>query len=231
MSEMSRRFQTAEPFPHLVLDGLWRPNMLDACREAFDEVSPEGWVEYQDADEWGKRACNRNLPLPAASLFGKLNSISVVRMVERFTGMNGLFADPGLYGGGLHATRPGGFLGVHLDNEIHPQTRLMRRLNLIIYLNREWKDEWGGELELFDRLRENIVTRIVPKFNRTVIFETFSHSFHGHTNPVACPDGIERRSAAVFYWGEPRKRARFLPTAEEESSSSAEDKRMERSRA
>ncbi len=228
----TKNFLNAQPFPHLTLEGLFTSHLLRRASAEFDRLPADTpWVRYDSPDERGKRTFNRLDWMPPAcrEILDWLLSSEAVRMVESLTGMEGLQADPTLYGGGLHVTEPGGFLGLHLDNERHPQTGLARRLNLILYLTENWQPEWGGELELWDRARTAPIAKIWPAFGRTAIFETFAHSFHGQTKPLACPPGVARKSIAVYYWSEPRARARFLAPAGVEVDPAAEAWRRERS--
>lgn len=211
------QFSSAEPFPHLILDNFAPEATLHAVAAGFEQVPDEAWVHYDDLDERGKRACNRCEAMPSAcrEFLALLSGPAAATVCQWITGSDTLVSDPSLYGGGLHVTEPGGFLGVHLDNERHPATGLARRLNLIVYCTDwsaagGWHDEWGGQLELWDRACGRVVKRIAPLFNRAVLFATSQHGFHGHTQPLACPAGFSRKSVAVYYWSPFRSRARFF---------------------
>ena len=109
-----------------------------------------------------------------------------------------------LWGGGLHEIEQGGFLGMHVDFNVHPEN-VYRRANLLLYLNRNW--EWGGALQLTDELESKVVS-IRPEFNTAVLFETSDKSWHGHPEPLDCPDDVTRKSIAVYYYtreGKPNK--------------------------
>jgi Rps23 Pro-64 3,4-dihydroxylase Tpa1-like proline 4-hydroxylase len=168
-------------------------------------------------------------PSAASDLLTYLTSAAAAALAGWVTGIEGLQSDPALYGGGLHVTEPGGFLGIHLDSERHPNTGLVRRLNLIVYCTPGWQEGWGGELELWDRGISRCVQRIAPAFNRAVLLETGPHCYHGHPRPVTGP--LARKSVAVFYWSEPRGRARFVRTADEPIDAEREEWRLQRSRA
>ncbi|HQU44060.1 MAG TPA: 2OG-Fe(II) oxygenase, partial [Pirellulales bacterium] len=189
---IQHEFMSAEPFPHLVMDGFAPEATLRAVAAGFDSVSADAWVRYDDLDERGKNACNRLEAMPVAcrDFIAALSGPTAAKLCEWLTGIDGLVPDASLYGGGLHMTEPGGFLGVHLDNERHPQTGLARRLNLIVYCTEGWREEWGGHLEFWDRARTRVVRRIAPLWNRAVLFETSSHSFHGHSEPLRCPPEV-----------------------------------------
>jgi Rps23 Pro-64 3,4-dihydroxylase Tpa1-like proline 4-hydroxylase len=123
--------------------------------------------------------------------------------LEDMTGIAGLLPDPHMIGGGPHEIRRGGKLAVHADFNRHPHTGLDRRLNVLLYLNREWQQAWGGHLELWDLNRERC-KQIAPVFNRLVVFATTSTSWHGHPVPLTCPPGVYRRSIAFYYYTDGR---------------------------
>ena len=129
-----------------------------------------------------------------------LNSSYFLTFLERLTGVDGLIADAHLRGGGLHEIRRGGKLDVHADFNYHKRIKLYRRLNLLLYLNQGWDEDWGGHLELWSRDMTRCVQRIAPVFNRAVIFDTSSHSYHGHPEPLECPETTSRKSMALYYY-------------------------------
>ena len=133
-------------------------------------------------------------------LLAELNSAPVIAFLERLTGIEGLVPDPHFVGGGLHQIERGGHLKVHADFNRHPRTQLERRINLLLYLNRDWKDEYGGALELWNRDMSACEARILPLFNRCVVFSTTETSYHGHPEPLNCPEGWTRKSIALYYY-------------------------------
>lgn len=124
-----------------------------------------------------------------------LNSRHVIKLLEDVTGIKGLIADPCLLGGGLHHIDPGGFLNIHADFNWHEKLGAVRKLNLLLYLNKDWK--WNGDLQLCDTDMK-VVKEIAPIWNRCVIFETTDTSFHGHPTPLNAPG--PRRSIALYYY-------------------------------
>jgi Rps23 Pro-64 3,4-dihydroxylase Tpa1-like proline 4-hydroxylase len=138
------------------------------------------------------------------NLLAQFNSSAFIDFLQELTGIGGLVPDPHLYGGGLHQIVRGGHLNVHVDFNRHPVTDLERRLNLLLYLNRDWQDEYGGALELWNRDMSRSEARILPYFNRCVVFSTTDHSFHGHPDPLACPEDRTRKSLALYYYSKGR---------------------------
>ena len=135
------------------------------------------------------------------AIFDAIHSDRFVRFLGDVTGIDPIFADPELRGGGLHSSWRGGYLNVHTDFNFHPNEDTHRRLNLIVYLNEDWQEEWGGALELWNADVSKCEARFLPKFNRAVLFETSEISFHGHPTPLNCPEGVTRKSIAVYYYG------------------------------
>ena len=130
-----------------------------------------------------------------------LNSEETVAALSTLTGIPNLIADDSLEGGGMHQSKAGGYLDVHADFTAHRQhTDWKRRVNLLLYLNEEWIDAWGGHLELWDSSMTRCVQRIAPVLNRCVIFTTDPTSYHGHPVPMTCPPHTSRRSLALYYY-------------------------------
>ena len=137
-------------------------------------------------------------------LLQQFNSSAMCGFLEKLTAIDGLVPDPHFVGGGLHQIQPGGFSKVHADFNWHNRLQLYRRLNLLLYLNDDWHEDYGGHLELWDRNMERCVQRVLPVANRCVIFSTTSTSYHGHPNPLTCPQGRTRKSMALYYYSSAR---------------------------
>lgn len=137
-------------------------------------------------------------------LLYQLNSSVFIEFLENLTGINGIIPDPHLEGGGLHQIQRGGFLKMHVDFNWHSKLRLDRRLNLLIYLNKNWKEEYGGHLELWDKDMTRCEKKVLPIFNRCFIFNTSDFSYHGHPEPLTCPEGETRKSLALYYYSNGR---------------------------
>ncbi len=134
----------------------------------------------------------------------QFNSSAVINFLEELTGIDGLIPDPHFEGGGLHQIEPGGYLDVHVDFNFHHRLKLDRRLNLILYLNKNWKEEYNGHLELWNRDMTQCVQRVAPIFNRCVVFSTTDFSYHGHPDVLQSPPGVTRKSLALYYYSNGR---------------------------
>jgi Rps23 Pro-64 3,4-dihydroxylase Tpa1-like proline 4-hydroxylase len=163
-------------------------------------------------------------------LFQYLCSQEFVEFVKDITGIQNLYPDYGLHGGGWHMHGKGGNLNVHKDYSIHPKLNLQRKLNLIIYLSKDWDTSWGGGLELWSHnqdtnrpLKKEKVVECI--YNRAVLFDTTQNSWHGLPNHLTCPENEYRKSLAIYYLTDPvgkveeRTRALYAPREEQEADS------------
>lgn len=194
-----------QPFPHIVIDGFLPDWVVDAVIGELPETAPDAWIAYNDPRQV-KKATEDDSLMPAFTrhLLSQFNSAAFVNFLERLTGVSGLIVDPHFRGGGLHSISRGGFLGVHADFNRHQHMKLDRRLNVLLYLNRDWQEQWGGALEFWDPKMQTCVQRIVPVANRCVVFSTTDTNFHGHPDPLECPEGRTRSSMALYYYSNGR---------------------------
>ena len=147
------------------------------------------------------------------SVFYAMWSSRFAEFVEKLTSIPNLITDPELDGGGLHQTLPGGFLNMHVDFLAHNKHRhWSRQVNLLIYLNKDWRSEWNGDLEIWDAQMMRCVASVVPVFNRCVIFHTQRRSFHGHPHTLCCPADNSRKSLILYYYRDEDKVQRLEPT-------------------
>lgn len=199
--ELHEKYRTAQPFPHIAIDDFFPPAVVEAVLAEFPKPGDIDWQRFDNPRE-KKLACNQEHLLGPATrgLIWQMNSQVFLRFLEALTGIQNLIPDPQLSGGGMHQIVRGGKLGVHVDFNKHGPYQLDRRLNILLYLNKDWKEEYGGHLELWDREMKQCVQRILPVFNRIALFSTTETSWHGHPNPLTCPEGWSRKSLALYYY-------------------------------
>ena len=203
LAELSRQYQTANPYPHIVLENFLQPEALDECITAFNKLNEaDEWINYTHYNE-KKKGLNKLDVLPDAikGTINELNSPAFLQFLSSLTGIKDLQKDDFLEGGGIHQSTRGGYLNIHADFTVHPHHRnWQRRVNVLVYLNKNWQDEWGGKLELWDKEMKACEVKVAPLFNRCVIFNTDADSYHGHPEAMTCPDGVFRRSIALYYY-------------------------------
>jgi len=202
LSALRKRYETAQPYPHIVLENFLEQEALEKGLAQFPGVKSGEWIQYLHVNErkFGKNDL-ASLPPALKSIIETLNSDSFVQFLSELTGIQGLFADRALEGGGLHQSQAGGFLNIHADFTVHPHHRdWQRRVNVLVYLNKNWQDSYKGHLELWDRKMEHCIEKVAPIFNRCVIFNTDADAFHGHPDKLQCPEGETRKSIALYYF-------------------------------
>ena len=200
---LRRQFQEAKPFPHIAIEEFLDPEFAREVAQSypnygqarsqgreFSAVNEKRKVQITDA---------ATFPEPVKKLNDLLSSPTFVEDLEYITGIENLLSDPKLEGGGMHLTGPRGRLDVHVDFNYVEDRKLHRRLNILVYLNEGWKDEWGGGVELWDKEVKVCLRAVKPLLNRCVVFETSAISFHG-VEPVTCPTTTQRISFAAYYY-------------------------------
>ena len=199
--DLAPGYASASPFPHVVIDNFLPPELLDKCLTRFPAQPGLFDKAFDQPQERLKFNFNPDsLDKDARLLFYSFNSRPFVRLIENITGIKGLVPDPYFWGGGFHEIKQGGHLSIHADFNHHKPMNLERRINMLIYLNKGWTNEFGGQLELWDDEMTRAAQSIVPLFNRCVIFNTTSNSNHGNPNPVNHPEEVSRKSIALYYY-------------------------------
>jgi Rps23 Pro-64 3,4-dihydroxylase Tpa1-like proline 4-hydroxylase len=194
-------FLTAEPFPHVVFDDFLPPDVLEDVLSEFPAPEKPDWDAYDNSREVKLALADTEQMGPATRhLLAEFNSGVFVDFMERLTGIDALIPDPHYFGGGLHQIRPGGFLKVHADFNRHTRLDLERRLNAILYLNKDWEESYGGQLQIWDNDMTQCVKKVLPVFNRLLVFATLDTANHGHPDPLTCPPDRARRSMALYYY-------------------------------
>jgi hypothetical protein len=198
-AKLHDQYCSAEPFPHIVLDDFLPRETLRRMVAEFPEPEPGRFADSHSKLKTGYQLDKIKSPF-TNGVINALNSAPFLDFLVAMTGIQGLMADPYQIGGGLHETRRGGHLSIHADFNMHPSLRVKRRLNLILFLNEDWEDSFGGHLELWTKDMSRCAERVLPVIGRAVVFNTDSDSFHGHPEPLTCPEDRTRRSLALYYY-------------------------------
>lgn len=199
---LTLQYRVNHPCPHILLRDFLEPEIAADMAREFPRAASEAWTQYKHANENKLGMPKRELfPATIGAVTDELNSPEFVAWISELTGIPNLIADPMLEGGGLHQSGPGGYLNVHTDFSIHHfHTTWHRRVNLILYLNPGWEEQWGGSLELWERKMARCGAKYPPLLNHALIFTTDERSLHGFPDPLTCPEGESRKSLALYYY-------------------------------
>jgi hypothetical protein len=208
--EKAKEYKNNKPFPHTYFDDFLPLGAAEAALREFPEPKQLAWSEFNSPTE-RKLAFDvvEKLPASVRDVLYFLNSRPMLQFLEVLTGIDNVIPDPYYAGGGLHQIKRGGNLEVHADFNYHAKLKLDRRINVLIYMNKDWKEEYGGHFELWNKEMTHAEQKILPLFNRCAIFSTTSTSYHGHPTPLACPPERTRKSIATYYYsnGRPEEEA------------------------
>jgi Rps23 Pro-64 3,4-dihydroxylase Tpa1-like proline 4-hydroxylase len=208
--EKAEEYKRNKPFPHIYFDDFLPREAAETVLNEFPQPKQLTWTEFNKPTE-RKLAFDavEKLPAPIREVMYFLNSRPMIQFLETLTGIERIIPDPYYSGGGLHQIKPGGNLEVHADFNFHPKLKLDRRINVLVYLNKDWKEEYGGHFELWNRDMTAAEQKLLPLFNRCAIFSTTSYSYHGHPTPLSCPPDRTRKSLATYYYSNGRPEEEF----------------------
>jgi len=213
--DKQKEYLNAEPFPNIVIDNFFNEEMLSQVLADFPDLSTKQDVKaYDNHNEKKLEAKGEKYFSDVTKGFVHfLNSQPVLEFLQQLTGIKEtLLPDPYLVGGGYHEIKPGGLLKVHADFNKHEMTWLDRRINLLVYLNKDWEESYGGHFELWDKGMTKSYKKVLPIFNRIAIFSTTDFSYHGHPDALSCPPDRSRKSIAIYYYTNGRPKSEISET-------------------
>jgi len=198
----NKNFKNAEPFPHIHFDNFLSNDLALELSEGFPDYNDQiSWV-IRDTENIKKRyqQDDKKLPKILRLMLREFNSKEFLLFLEALTGIESLIPDPYFINGGVHMSKKGDYLGVHVDFNWNHMIQANRRVNVLIYLTKSWQKDWNGALELFEENAKSPTQTIYPEFNRLIVFQTSGKSFHGHPIPLNTPDGEYRRVLNLYYY-------------------------------
>ena len=201
LNVLREKYRHARPFPHVIIDNLFSESLLE--RLAAD-ARPPGAEQWETFDQENLEHTHRmrsalDVGEVGSEMVAIMHSAAFLYLLSEITGIWQLLPDPYLQGGGHALMKRGDFFGVHADRNVAYDTGLTRRLAVIVFLNKEWRPEYKGQLELWNHEGDRCEVAIEPDFNRTVIFEVAYPNYHGVPERLQCPDDRVRRSFLIYY--------------------------------
>jgi hypothetical protein len=210
-------FLHADPFKHVVIENFFEPAFAERLLADFPSFDTR--LAKNEMGLVGGKAVQMNIRTISPvyeELYAVIGGRLFLEFVSRLAGIPDLILDPKMYGGGTHDNQHGQELDPHVDFNYDEGRQLHRRLNLIVYMNKEWRTEWGGALEIHSNPRrpgENIIRSYDPLFNRCVMFETNEYSWHGFPKIDLPADKrhLSRKSISIYLYTKDRPAEEIAP--------------------
>ena len=199
---LHEKFQKAEPYRHLILDNFFNEEIATAMYENFPSIDDLN-VKRKSLNEYKSEDYHFERWDPVFTRVREaIKSPEWCAIMDQLTGLEGLQTTMDSLGSGVHQGKNGSFVDVHVDVNMNTEAGLWRRINLLIYLNKNWQPGYGGELEIWDKKMTKCWDKVVPGFNRAIIFYTDDNSPHG-VSKLNVPEGESRKSFYTYYYTQP----------------------------
>jgi Rps23 Pro-64 3,4-dihydroxylase Tpa1-like proline 4-hydroxylase len=199
-------YASAMPYPNISFRNFFNENMLSEVLAEFRNLDTKYTNKFNTPNESRFSSNDESQMGPKTKQFIYfLNSAPFISFLQKISGIEEiLLPDPYLESAGLHQVKQGGYLKIHADYNKHRLTKLDKRLNVLIYLNKKWQLDYGGHFELWDTDMSHCVKQIFADFNTLIIFSTTDSSFHGFPDPITCPPDNSRKSLSLYYYSNGR---------------------------
>lgn len=196
------QYCTADPFPNISFKNFFNEERLNEVLAEFPNLNEGNRIQFKNPNEIKLASKGEyRFGLKTKAFMHFLNSQAFLEFLQELTNIEEtLLPDPYFEGGGCHETPPGGLLKIHADFNKHRMTHLDRRLNVLVYLNKDWDDSYGGHFELWNKDMSKCIQKIRPDFNTLAMFSTTDFSYHGLPDPLTCPPDRSRKSVALYYY-------------------------------
>ena len=191
------------PFPNIIMKNTLPLEVIKKAEQEF--ISFDKFFEHPpNRYGWCKSSCNNfdKMPTTVKSIISFFYSKNFLALLEKNFNLKNILPDWKMWGAGMHGSTNGGHLTVHSDFIYQRKTKTRRVLNLLLYLNSDWKDEWNGHIELWNKQMTKKTLSLSPSLNNMLIFRTDKDSNHGFPDKILCPDTVMRKSIALYYYVE-----------------------------
>lgn len=197
---LNNEFVGTPPFPMIVLDNFLPSDFAFKMAEECETIPDQYWTTFTRNGSYMKE-CKLLQHAPVAYEFvNSMHNALGMEWITKLTNISDLIPDPYLTGAGYSRSFTGDSLKLHTDFNWNEQIKVHRMLSFIIYLNPNWKEEWGGHLQFTDFNKEKVIQNVVPVFNRAIIWRYHKRGFHGYPDPLTCPEGMSRNTFRLFYY-------------------------------
>lgn len=178
-AELKKAFEasvSAVGVRHAIIDNLLPEHVARSIADAFPSEDKMRLMDSFREKKFTSKKFDQFDPILGDITFA-IQEPEVVALVEEITGIKDQVPDTLLYAGGLSSMARGHFLSPHIDNSHDATRQYYRTLNLLYYVTPDWREENGGNLQLWNQNVDCNVT-IHSRFNRLVLMETTPSSWH-----------------------------------------------------
>lgn len=194
-----KSFEDAKPYKHIVIDNFLKPEIAEKLWQKFPDYELFN-KKYDGMNEKKAEGSNfEDFDISFSELRNEVMSKEFCAYISAITGVENTFVTNDAMGSGLHQGKTGSFLDIHIDFSMHHLNNVYRRLNLLIFFNKDWQDNWAGHTELWNDDMTACVKKVRPDFNRAVIFQTTGKSYHGY-GKISPPENITRKSFYTYFY-------------------------------
>ena len=198
--ELNNEFVGNPPYPLIALDNFLPMDIASAMEKECESIHDKHWTEFTRGGSYMKECCNLDVAPVATEFVNQMHSQAGMNWLIKLTGIKDLIPDPYIIGAGYSKSYAGDSLKIHTDFNWNNTIKVHRMLSLIVYLNADWKEEYGGQLQFNDFNNKKTIQRISPVFNRAVFWRYHKRGFHGFPDPLLCPAGKSRNSFRLFFY-------------------------------
>ncbi|MBC8111309.1 MAG: 2OG-Fe(II) oxygenase [Verrucomicrobia bacterium] len=199
IKQLTADFQNGFPYKHIVLDNFLKTEIAADLYENFPAVE-KLHKHYDGLNEKKSEGSNFEDFSP---VFSQVRNFVMgedfAKWMAVVTGIEGVFVTDDKLGTGLHQGGNGSFLDIHVDFSIHHVKNVHRRLNMLIYLNKNWQESYGGGMEMWNADMTKLEKKVLPLLNRCLIFETNQISYHGYST-ITIPENETRKSFYTYFY-------------------------------
>lgn len=198
--KLNDRFVGSPPYPMIALDDFLPEEFAKKMEQECNSIPDHNWTEFTRRGSHMKECINMDVAPIATDFVNQFHSQSSMKWLTAMTGIKDLIPDPYLTGAGYSKIYSGSQLKIHTDFNWNDTLKCHRMLSLIVYLNSDWNDEWGGHLQFNDFDNKQAIQRISPRFNRAVFWRHHKRGFHGFPDPLNSPTNITRNAFRLFFY-------------------------------
>jgi len=198
--ELQKQYRSHPDYSLLTLDNFIPQDLVTLMAKELDNIPLEDCKHFTRAGSCMYEFNNVDRTPVQDAIVHALHSSTFIKWLQEVTDTVDLIPDPHLIGAGYMKSFAGDSLKVHTDFNWNDQLRLHRMLSVVIYLNEEWEDEWGGQLQFYDTKRDKVHTKVPVGPGNCVIWNYNNFAFHGYPEPMNCPEGVSRKGIRFFYY-------------------------------